>query len=175
MSVPVDKFIAGAGTGIITKSITAPVERIKILFQVQGIKALKANLTGVVRGGTVIIDQPIYGRTLWSVFSKILRDDGFKGLWRGNLTNCVRVMPTYATKFGSNGIFKKIFKVQRKKSGFLPLILCGACAGATTVSLTYPFELVRTRLAFGYHMDARYNGIFDLIKKTYSQEGIRGF
>lgn len=169
-----NKFIAGAGTGIITKSFTAPVERMKILFQVQGIKEIKTKLSAVVKGGTLDV-QPVYGRTLWSGLSKIVRDDGLPGLWRGNYANCLRVMPTYAVKFGSNGFYKGVFRAQNKKSGFLPVIGAGACAGATTVTLTYPLELIRARLAFGYHMDARYNGILDVIRKTGSQEGFWGF
>jgi len=169
-----DKFLAGAGTGIITKSCTAPIERLKILFQVQGIKFLQRKVN-VVQTEGVLNSQPVYGRTIYSGFSTILQKDGFRGLWRGNFANCLRVMPTYAIKFGSYWIFKGVFKAQGKKSGFLPVIGAGLCAGATTVTLTYPLELVRTRLAFGFHMDARYNGIFDVITKTYSQEGFRGF
>jgi len=159
------KFIAGAATGIITKTITAPIERMKILFQVQGIKFLKTKLPGL---GTPPAQntQPVYGRTMYSGFSKILRDDGIRGLWRGNNANCIRVMPTYAVKFGSNGVFRGAFKAQDKMSGFLPVIVAGLCAGATTVSVTYPLELIRTRLAFGFHMDARYEGIADVITKT---------
>jgi len=168
------KFIAGAFTGVITKTITAPIERMKILFQVQGIKLMSTKLR-VVETEAAINSQPVYGRTLYSGFSKILRDDGARGLWRGNYANCIRVMPTYAVKFGSNSFFRGVFKAQEEMPSFLPVVVASLCAGATTVTVTYPLELIRTRLAFGFHMGASYNGIFDVITKTWSQEGLEGF
>jgi len=168
------KFIAGAFTGIITKTSTAPIERMKILFQVQGIKIMKTKLQ-LLETEAALNSQPVYGRTLYSGFSKILRDDGVRGLWRGNYANCIRVMPTYAVKFGSNSCFRGVFKAKEKIPSFLPVVGASLCAGATTVTVTYPLELIRTRLAFGFHMDARYNGIFDVITKTWSQEGPWGF
>jgi len=168
------KFIAGAATGIITKTSTAPIERMKILFQVQGIKFLKTKHQ-VLGTAAALNTQPVYGRTLYSGFSKILRDDGIGGLWRGNYANCIRVMPTYAMKFGSNGFFRGVFKAKDEMSGFLPVIVASLCAGASTVAVTYTLELIRSRIAFGFHMGACYVGISDVISKTWSQEGAWGF
>merc|ERR1719510_2091857 len=103
-----EKFAAGACTGVVTKTAIAPMERLKILFQVQGI-ALAQN-----QGQAGPKQANPYGRTIWEGVMQIhQRDGGIKGFWRGNFANCIRVIPVYSLKFGFNDIFKKLAQKRR--------------------------------------------------------------
>ena len=44
----------------------------------------------------------------------ILQEEGLLRLWRGNLTNVLRVVPYSATQFASYDIFKQLVKGVRK-------------------------------------------------------------
>ena len=60
----------------------APLERLKILFQVQDLVAAKPKYIGIT-----------------SSLRKIIAEEGWKGLYKGNGTNCVRVFPYSALQF----------------------------------------------------------------------------
>ena len=83
-------FIAGGVAGAISRTVVSPLERLKILFQVQS--AGRDAYTGSV------------GRGL----AKMWRDEGWKGLMRGNGTNCVRIVPYSAVQFGSYNVYQRV-------------------------------------------------------------------
>ena len=122
-------FVAGGMAGAISRTIVSPLERMKILFQVQG--PGHANYSGIV-----------------PTLSKMWREEGFKGYLRGNGTNCIRIIPYSATQFAAYSIYKKLLIGQTKSDLDTFRRLCaGAMAGITSVTLTYPLDLVRTRLS----------------------------
>lgn len=106
----------------------APLERLKIIYQCQG----KSHAYGGVT----------------SALAKIWREEGIKGMFRGNGINCLRIMPYSATQFASYEQFKKLFT----NNGQVPLetplrLTAGALAGVCSVVATYPLDLVRSRLS----------------------------
>lgn len=73
-------FISGGLAGIVSKSVIAPIERIKILY--------------------LVTAWPIQTRSDVFQYRKALRDlsfilktHGFTNLWRGNLMNILRIFP----------------------------------------------------------------------------------
>jgi len=161
-----DKFAAGACTGVVTKTSTAPVERLKILYQVHGINAENSKVA--------------YGGDILKGFQRMRADGGVRGFWRGNTINCVRVVPVYSLKFGFNDIFKKygrrITKTPPgKKLGWDGVLISGMMAGFTQITITYPLEFIRTRLTIGKELGAAYSGVGDCLRKTYKTEGMRAF
>ncbi|KAG5579422.1 hypothetical protein H5410_050049 [Solanum commersonii] len=90
----------------------------------------------------------------------IWRTEGFKGLFRGNGTNCARIVPNSAVKFFSyEQASKGILYLYRQQTGnvmslpfkdaqLTPLLRlgAGACAGIIAMSATYPMDMVRGRL-----------------------------
>ena len=80
---------SGAGAGAITKTSIAPLERIKILFQVQAMKGAENKYTGIVQA-----------------IRTIVREEGVWALYYGNGANIVRVIPVYALKFTFNDTFR---------------------------------------------------------------------
>eukprot|EP00501_MAST-03F_sp_TOSAG23-6_P000494 GSMAST32.ASY1.ANO1.508.1 assembled CDS len=156
---PMMRFLmAGAGAGAITKTCVAPLERLKILFQVQAMQSGAPKYQGI----------PHATRT-------IFKEEGVIGFWRGNGANVLRVIPVYALKFGFNDTFKGLVRKDKQtKLNFVQLVTAGSMAGLFQTCITYPLELVRTRLTLGVGLGLRYNGIVDCLMKTLRGEGITG-
>lgn len=125
----VSSFIAGGMAGSISRTVVSPFERAKILFQLQG--AGNTNYQGV-----------------FPTIFKMYKEEGVKGLFRGNGLNCLRVFPYSAVQFY---VYQKI-KVNWLEPGQKELdnykrLIAGAICGAASVLMTYPMDLVRTRLS----------------------------
>ena len=75
-------------------------------------------------------------------------DEGWRGFMRGNGTNCIRIVPYSAVQFGSYNIYKRFFPTGESGDlGAIQRLVCGGCAGITSVTCTYPLDIVRTRLS----------------------------
>jgi len=127
------QLFCGGMAGVISRTTVAPIDRVKILLQTQGVAAgIRANKYGGVAG------------TLRS----IIREEGFKMLWRGNGTNCIRIMPYASLQFWSYDFYKGFIMGKiSKQFGVLERFEAGALAGITAASVTYPLDLIRIRLA----------------------------
>ncbi|KAH0865507.1 hypothetical protein HID58_082718 [Brassica napus] len=128
-------LIAGGVAGGVSRTAVAPLERLKILLQVQNPHSIKYN--GTVQG-----------------LKYIWRTEGFRGLFKGNGANCARIVPNSAVKFFSyEQASKGILYLYRQQTGnddaqLTPLLRlgAGACAGIIAMSATYPMDMVRGRL-----------------------------
>ncbi|XP_014643712.1 PREDICTED: calcium-binding mitochondrial carrier protein Aralar2 [Ceratotherium simum simum] len=79
-------------------------------------------------------------------FKKVLRYEGFFGLYRGLLPQLLGVAPEKAIKLTVNDFVRDKFM---HKDGSVPLaaeILAGGCAGGSQVIFTNPLEIVKIRL-----------------------------
>ncbi len=67
---------------------------------------------------------------------------------RGNGTNCIRIIPYSAVQFGAYNVYKR-FAEPSPGADLDPLrrLVCGGLAGITSVTFTYPLDIVRTRLS----------------------------
>jgi len=123
-------FIAGGLAGAASRTVVSPLERIKIIQQVQPVSS-----SGQYRG-------------VWSSLSRIWREEGFTGFMRGNGINCLRIVPYSAVQFTTYEQLKKLFTDNGKRTLDTPTrLLSGALAGITSVCSTYPLDLVRSRLS----------------------------
>ena len=80
-----------------SKTITAPLERTKMLLQLQDVAKdgqLSKKYTGII-----------------DVLSRVPKEEGFFALWRGNWTNVLRYFPTSAFNFAFKEKYKRIFNV----------------------------------------------------------------
>jgi len=114
-------FVAGGFSGVISKTVLAPLERIKILNQAglsdcRGIFDTFRTSTNILY--MYITETPLitllalyvlsYIMSLlgWVFIDLVWRHDRIHGFWRGNLTNCIRVFPDKAALFACNDILK---------------------------------------------------------------------
>jgi len=126
----VSYFIAGGVAGATSRTVVSPLERLKIIQQVQS-RTSDSQYKGV-----------------WRSLVRIWREEGFKGYMRGNGINCLRIMPYSAVQFTTYEQLKTWFTRQGSKELDTPKRLAsGALAGITSVCSTYPLDLVRSRLS----------------------------
>uniref|UniRef100_F6X4B8 EF-hand domain-containing protein n=2 Tax=Ciona intestinalis TaxID=7719 RepID=F6X4B8_CIOIN len=84
-------------------------------------------------------------RNSFDCFFKVLRHEGFQGLYRGLIPQLVGVGPEKAIKLTMNDLVRDVVR----QDGKVPLwgqILAGGCAGGSQVMFTNPLEIVKIRL-----------------------------
>lgn len=160
-------FIAGGVSAAISKTAVAPIERVKLLLQVQHISKQIAE------------DQRYKGMV--DCFIRIPKEQGVLAYWRGNLANVIRYFPTQALNFAFKDKYKQVFlgNVDQKTQfwrWFAGNLASGGAAGATSLCFVYPLDFARTRLAadVGKGGDRQFTGLFDCISKVFKQDGLVG-
>ncbi|KAI4170880.1 MAG: hypothetical protein LQ343_004644 [Gyalolechia ehrenbergii] len=123
-------FLAGGVAGAVSRTVVSPLERLKILFQIQS------------------VGREEYKLSIGKGLAKMWREEGWRGFMRGNGTNCVRIVPYSAVQFGSYNFYKRFIEPS-PGADLSPLrrLVCGGAAGITSVTFTYPLDIVRTRLS----------------------------
>lgn len=128
----------------------------------------------------------------------IWRAEGVQGLFRGNGASVMRIVPYSSIHFGLYENFRRfIVKISYQKE--MPMhvspivdLLAGSASGATAVLITYPLDLVRTRLAYISEYETRFDRgskivgqgislqcaqkqtIRSILRGTLEKEGLRG-
>jgi len=152
-------FSLGGVSGAIAKTITAPIERVKLIIQTQ-------DANPRIRSGEV----PRYTGIV-NCFARVRAEQGFAAFWRGNFTNVIRYFPTQAFNFAFKDSIKKIFPRydSKKEFGkfFLVQMASGGLAGAGSLCIVYPLDYARTRLASDVGTGKRdFKGLADCLYKT---------
>ncbi|KAG2173693.1 hypothetical protein INT43_005113 [Umbelopsis isabellina] len=120
---------AGGVAGAVSRTAVSPMERMKILFQVQG-------------------PEPAAYQGVIPTLTKMWKEEGLMGFLRGNGTNVVRIVPYSATQFAAYEQFKTMLMEPGKTElDTARRLTAGALAGLVSVACTYPLDIVRTRLA----------------------------
>lgn len=116
---PLVLFSAGAMSGAIAKTITAPLDRVKILLQVKG--GFESGLIGqAARKGSLIQSLIAVGK-----------QEGLAGYWKGNLPQVLRVVPYSAAQLYSYEVFKQAFADEKGDLSVQKRLMAGAAAGMT--------------------------------------------
>jgi len=159
-------FTVGGWSAVLAKSLCAPVERVKLILQLQNAQTT--------------IQKPYTG--LIECLFRIPKEQGFLSLWRGNGSNIIR-----ATCQESLGLaFKEFFRKYtvndiEKSSNYVQFIggnfLAGGMAGCATFAIIYPLDFVRTRLAIDMGRDVasrEFQGLTDCLVKISRHDGFLG-
>merc|ERR1711868_124655 len=159
-------LLAGGISGAVSKTITAPIERVKLIIQTQD-----AN-PKIVSG-----EVPRY-TGIANCFSRVASEQGMSAFWRGNFTNCIRYFPTQALNLASKDTIKGAFPKYSAKTDFWKFfavnLASGGAAGAFSLCFVYPLDYARTRLASDVGSGKKaFNGLSDCLIKT--AKGPKGF
>merc|ERR1711959_199701 len=157
-------FAAGGESGAVSKTATAPIERVKLVIQTQD--ANPKIKSGEVARYTGIGD----------CFSRIKSEQGMGAFWRGNGTNIIRYFPTQAFNLAFKDTIKAMFPKYNNKTDFWKFfavqLASGGAAGAASLSIVYPLDYARTRLASDVGSGKKqFEGLADCLKKTASGPG----
>lgn len=138
---------AGAAAGAVSRSATAPLERLKIFNQVFArlfrivcavaclLACASCRSFAAARWSTTVLARGARARALlaqirgiskdaaryngiWKSLALMYREEGVRGFFKGNGTNCVKVVPASAIRFVS---FENYKKVRWRLSGFFVL------------------------------------------------------
>ena len=139
-------FVIGGISGVVSRTLTAPLELWKLQRQ----------------------NRFMPGSTLRAV----IRDEGFRHLWKGNGTNCIRVFPQTAINYQvytlcHEHMFNAVHDGRQRR------FASGAFGGAVSMALTYPLETVRSRLSLQMN-SAHYRGLADALKTIPYKDLFRG-
>ncbi|CAH2077232.1 unnamed protein product [Thlaspi arvense] len=142
------RLFSGAMAGAVSRTVVAPLETIRTHLMVGS-------------GGSSSTE----------VFGDIMKHEGWTGLFRGNLVNVIRVAPARAVELFVFETVNKKLSPENGEQSKIPIpasLLAGACAGVSQTLLTYPLELIKTRLTIQRGV---YKGIFDAFVKIIREEG----
>ena len=165
----VENFMLSGAAAVISKTVAAPTERVKLLVQNQGEMLKQGSLKEPYKG---IVDCTV----------RTYKSEGLYSFWRGNLANCIRYFPTQALNFA----FKDKIKAALKPSKSDPYIVnfgrniaAGGIAGAISLCFVYSLDYARTRLANDITSAKKgsvhqFNGLMDVYKKTLASDGVAG-
>jgi len=109
-------------------------------------------------------------------FMRHISELGATSLWRGNVANCVRYVPTAACNLMFKDTIKGLFPKCNPKTEFGKFaavqIASGSAAGGLTNTIVYPLIYVRTVLGADLGKVKKYNGMADCIMKTAKEGGV---
>ncbi|KAK4778175.1 hypothetical protein SAY87_018362 [Trapa incisa] len=195
----VSQLLAGGIAGAVSKTCTAPLARLTILFQLQGMHSDVETLKKAC---------------IWREASRIIREEGFRAFWKGNLVTIAHRLPYSSMNFYAYEQYKKVnkycnFKIWLNCTQWIFYLLvslcylfciflqllhtvpglekyrsnvsaeismhfaCGGLAGITAATATYPLDLVRTRLAAQTNV-IYYRGIWHALRTIIIDEGHLG-
>ena len=179
---PMKDALSGGMAGAVSKTAVAPIERVKLLMQ------LEFSLTNKNRGD---------GRRLGAleIARNVYRDEGMLAFWRGNTPNVIRQGGTSAMNFFFMDWYKGAIRplltrshqlgsdeeTRRKRRAFVSSFLSGGLAGGTTTSILYPIEFMRTRLAMDVGRGTKEaprlyaGGMRDVCASIWRTDGLFGF
>ncbi|KAL1535573.1 mitochondrial substrate carrier family protein B-like isoform X1 [Salvia divinorum] len=160
------QLLAGGLAGAVSKTCTAPLARLTILFQLQGMHSDASRLEKA---------------SIWREASRIAREEGVRAFWKGNLVTIAHRLPYSSISFYAFERYKNMLHATLGVEGqgesigadLCVRLLGGGLAGVTAASATYPLDLVRTRLTAQTNV-IYYRGIFHSLRTICKEEGFRG-
>lgn len=141
-------FLAGGIAGAVSRTVTAPLDRIKVLMQAShGKDALR----------------------FVSSMKKIYASSGVRGFWRGNGVNCIKLFPETAIRFYVYEFLRAGLNIDTHHADVMTRFVTGSVAGLVSQTVIYPLEVIKTRIALSE--PGLYSGMWDVVKTTVRREG----
>lgn len=160
---PLINLAAGGISGAVSKTITAPLEKVKLAIQNQD------------SNPKILSGEMERYKGMGDCFKRHVTELGATSLWRGNVANCIRYVPTAAFNLMFKDTIKGMFPKYNKNTDFgkfaVAQVASGAAAGGLTNTLVYPLIYVRTVLGADIGAVKKYNGMLDCLVKTAKSNG----
>jgi hypothetical protein len=147
---------AGTMSTICVRTLLAPLERLKTEY--------------------------LFNRSKDALFQTakiVFKNEGVIGFWKGNFVNICRTAPFKAINFSAFDTYrtaiKKTFDVKENTAlDEISLLISGAFACGTAVTICYPMDVVRTRLVVKGGKE-KYKNIVSCVRILYREEGLASF
>tara|TARA_B110000008_G_C16955488_1_gene558029 strand:+ start:175 stop:993 length:819 start_codon:yes stop_codon:yes gene_type:complete len=131
-------IISGAVAGVVSRTMVAPIE----LYRVQRQNPFVPN----------------------STIRNVMKKEGIRHLWKGNGTNCIRIVPQLSINWA---LYQKLKPINESmfENKKVANFVSGVETGVASMFLTYPLELSRTYLSLQSNKN-KYTGVVDIIRKN---------
>ncbi|SCW01865.1 LAFE_0E08988g1_1 [Lachancea fermentati] len=146
-------IVAGCISGIGARTVTAPLDMIKIRLQLQPVH--EAKYRGII-----------------STVETVIREEGIRALWKGNVPAMIMYVLYGSVQFSSYSTFNRWLS-RLEWSPQIHSCFVGALAGMSSSIVTYPFDVLRTR--FVANRDPQMFTLFKSCGDIWQHEGLRGF
>eukprot|EP00803_Ostreobium_quekettii_P000690 evm.model.scf_314EXC.15 EVM.evm.TU.scf_314EXC.15 scf_314EXC:97663-100955(-) len=150
--------LSGGIAGAVTATLVCPLDVLKTRLQVPGQGLLYSGFTAGL--------------------SRILMNEGFRGLYKGLTPTLIALIPNWAVYFTVYERLKTSLSAQAGGPGAGVHMASAAGAGAATVVATNPLWVVKTRLItedmgmnHKWLQKAKYRGTLDALLRIYREEG----
>jgi solute carrier family 25 phosphate transporter 23/24/25/41 len=143
-------LLAGGLAGAVSRTVTAPMDRLKTLLQAG---------SSISRGGGVVAGM-----------RDIFAEGGWRGFFRGNGTNVLKIIPESGAKFYAFEAINRALAADGRSSGLPERFAAGAIAGAFAQAAVYPLEVAKTRLSLAPR--GAYQGLIHCVQSIIAQEGM---
>lgn len=146
-------LLAGGTAGAVSRTLTAPMDRLKVLLQAAGTGVgpiLKTNSSSASgKAATAAANTRLFSGQVGVVdgLQLIHAQSGWKGFFRGNGANVVKVVPETGLKFFANDYFRRKLSKIPSQPTIRERFTAGALAGVVAQTAVYPLEIAKTRLA----------------------------
>eukprot|EP00897_Mesotaenium_endlicherianum_P004378 jgi/Mesen1/3969/ME000210S03204 len=144
-----EQLLCGAFAGVVSRTAVAPLDLIR---------------THLITGHTTAAA----GKTVGAIFKTVTERDGWRGLFRGNGVNCLRVAPNKAIELCAYEMLKRTLCKDDHPLQKIASPIAGGLAGMAGTLATYPLELMRTRISVQPHL---YDGLLPTFFKIVREEG----
>eukprot|EP00039_Didymoeca_costata_P030030 m.27606 g.27606 ORF g.27606 m.27606 type:complete len:298 (+) comp7911_c0_seq4:125-1018(+) len=151
----VRKFIAGYASGVSLVLAGHPFDTIKVRMQSEG------------TGGRF--------RGVWHCLSSTVRNEGFRGLYKGMAAPLLMTGGVNSLLFGVQYTLVEVIANKRNhaKATLSDTMMAAVASGAFISIVVTPMEGIKARLQVQYAGDAAYKGPMDCARKVYKQLGLR--
>lgn len=174
MSSPLEYAFCALGSAIVAKTIVAPFDRIRLLYQVQGMMNSTQSINIMGTGNT--LTNTLKYKSLYQTIRMIYNEEGLLSFWCGNLINIYRSCLVYILKFSINDTMKlrRLKREQLNRSNsetsfnslltsssddnlqklnVMDLLLSGGFAGFVQKFISYPLEILSVRISLGININ----------------------
>ncbi|KAK6532902.1 mitochondrial thiamine pyrophosphate transporter [Arthrobotrys megalospora] len=173
-------IIAGAVAGVVSRFCIAPLDVVKIRLQLQP-KLLASNAAlGSGNGAAAAAPLGTVYNGIYGTMKTIVKEEGITALWKGNIPAELLYLTYGAAQFFIYAQAQSFLSSTPFTSSLPPTFintLSGGIAGGLATSVTYPFDLLRTRFAAskGGKEGRVYSSINAAVRGIWRDEGFRGF
>jgi len=142
-------MLAGGVAGATAKTLTAPLERLKVLYQVHDAHTKPPSAVQFLKG--------------------IYQEGGWRAFFRGNGAAVLKIAPEMALKMTVYDKIKAAFSEDDAEVRPWQRFVAGGLAGAVCHTLVFPLEVIKLRMSVT--AKGTYNGIADTFSKMSKTEG----
>lgn len=129
------QFLRGSIAGTTAKTIVYPLDRLKMRLQVR----------------SAAIGDAFSVRLLPHELSQLVRNEGLLSLWKGNFSALCRTFPHSGIVYFSFERYLDALEQLNAGRSKTNRLLAGAAAGMTSTCITYPLDVLNTRMSVTRH------------------------